>query len=58
MFTALDTDRARLKDAIESQTRFGVGAAFEKGELTHAVMTDTLWHESFVLKGVFEKATT
>lgn len=56
--SALDTDRARLKEALESQTRFGVGAAFEKGERTHPVMADPLWHESFVLKGVFEKATT
>ena len=56
--SALETDRARLKDAVESQTRFGIGAAFEMGERSHPVMDDPLWHESFVLKGVFEKAQT
>lgn len=47
----------QFKEALERQTRFGVGAHFERGEyLEHEVMADPLWQKLEVLKNHSEKA--
>jgi tRNA-splicing ligase RtcB len=54
--SALLKKRERLIQALEEETRFGMGAAFEKGERrAHAVMEED-WGFCRVLKGLREKA--
>lgn len=53
--STLQTDLDRLKKAIESETRFGVGAEFTRKRREHAVM-DEDWNFSPVVKALKDKA--
>lgn len=53
--STLQTDLDRLKKAIESETRFGVGAEFTRKRREHAVM-DEDWNFSPVVKKLKDKA--
>jgi len=52
--STLETEADRLKQAIEAETRFGIGASFSPRR-DHPVM-DTDWTRSSVVKGLKDKA--
>jgi len=52
---ALKTDIDRLKKAIESETRFGIGAKFDRGRRMHPVL-DEDWNFSPVVKELKDRA--
>lgn len=52
---ALESRRGKLTDALEQETRFGVGAEFSS-ECRHEVMRDTVWNDIPVLRGQKDKA--
>lgn len=54
--SAIEERREELIQAIEAETRFGVGAGF-KPSRSHPIMDDPAWHEVPVLKGLYEKAS-
>ena len=52
-----DTQRGRLRHALRSETRFGVGAEFEPGKRRqHEVLDDTAWQGTKLLRGLQDKA--
>ncbi|CAN5757289.1 hypothetical protein BH24DEI2_BH24DEI2_28610 [soil metagenome] len=49
--------RADLRAALREETRFGIGAAFDKGERRqHEVLDDPVWQDTKLLKGLQDKA--
>jgi tRNA-splicing ligase RtcB len=53
----LEAEQDMLTDALVQQTRFGVGARFEKGNYSeHAVMDDPAWDATKLLRGLKDKA--
>ena len=52
-----DTKREGLKTILREETRFGVGAEFEKGKRReHEVLDDPAWSETKLLRGLKNKA--
>ena len=52
-----DAKRDELRHVLHEETRFGVGARFEKGERRqHAVLDDPAWQETKLLQGLHDKA--
>jgi len=55
--TLLTKRRDRLRGALLNETRFGVGAEFERKERReHAVMDDPAWQAQGLLRGLHDKA--
>ncbi len=52
-----EAKRDELRRALRAETRFGIGAAFEKGERRqHEVLDDPAWQETKLLRGLHDKA--
>ena len=53
----LDTQRGRLKQALQDETRFGIGAHFDRTtERQHDVMDDDAWRDIRLLAGLKDTA--
>lgn len=53
---ALATQREAMKSALEAETRFGMGASFERGEKRQHAVMDADWEISPVTKKLKDKA--
>ena len=52
-----ESNRTGLRKVLRTQTRFGIGAAFDKGERRqHEVLDDPAWQETKLLRGLHDKA--